>query len=302
MQNNTETIAKQGQRSNCLRAKNSFLKGRAKPPLIFTDLDGSLLDHENYSFAKAGPALRLITAKSIPLIINSSKTKAEILEIRSLLHNEHPFVVENGAAIFIPQDYFPGYTQSPLSCILLGASRSELLEVLKELRARYSFAFESFSDMGPAKIADVTGLTLKQATMANDRMGSEPLSWLGDDKSLAEFKKLLAKKHLSLVEGGRFWHVMGQVDKAEAMRWLQKQFQKAGSVDYLSIALGDSENDRRMLESADVAVVIKNCTGKHLALKEQGRQVIYTESPGAKGWNESIVQLFGGTKLEHKHE
>jgi len=298
MPNKTRTLV---QRPNCLTAQKTILNSCAKQPLIFTDLDGCLLNHDSYTFDEAWPALQLISAKSIPLIINSSKTETEILEFRRVLHNQHPFAVENGAAIFIPKDYFPGFKR-PLNAIRFGSSRRELLEALSDLRARYAFAFESFTDLGPAKIAELTGLTLQQATMANQRIGSEPLRWLGNDESLSEFKKLLARKKMSLVEGGRFWHVMGQVDKVLAMRWLLKQFRESAKADFLSIVLGDSENDRRMLEAADVAVVIKTSSGKHLAVEKQGSQVIYTESPGARGWNEAIVQLLERTEVEHQHE
>ena len=260
-------------------------------PLIFTDLDGSLLNHDNYSFIDAWPALRLIAAKSIPLIINSSRA----------LNNQHPFIVENGSAVFIPEQYFPGFNQ-PLNCVMLGPTRNELLKVLNDLRTRHRFLFESFTDLGPTEIAKLTGLTLMQARMANERIGSEPLRWLGDDKNLNEFKKILTKKGLSLVKGGRFWHVTGRVDKAQAMQWLLKQFQQTRKANFVCVGIGDSDNDRLMLESTDVAVVIKKITGKYLALKKQRNRVIFTEDPGAKGWNEAIEQLFKGTKLEQKHE
>ena len=74
--------------------------------IIFTDLDGTLLDHNTYSFKKAFPALRIIKKKKIPLIICTSKTKGEIEHYRKKLKNNHPFVSENGGAIFIPKDYF----------------------------------------------------------------------------------------------------------------------------------------------------------------------------------------------------
>ena len=63
--------------------------------IIFTDLDGTLLD-SGYSFRKAMPALRLIKEKDIPLVLCSSKTKTEIDYYRKKLENDHPFVSENG--------------------------------------------------------------------------------------------------------------------------------------------------------------------------------------------------------------
>ena len=74
--------------------------------LVFTDLDGSLLDHHNYDFIDAMPQLRSLERLEIPLIPASSKTRVEIEQLRQKLGNTHPFIVENGAAVFIPQGYF----------------------------------------------------------------------------------------------------------------------------------------------------------------------------------------------------
>ena len=74
--------------------------------VIFSDLDGCLLDRQTYSFEPAQAALRLIKGKIIPLILVSSKTRVEIEEYRRRLKNDHPFVSENGGAVFIPKGYF----------------------------------------------------------------------------------------------------------------------------------------------------------------------------------------------------
>ena len=74
--------------------------------LLITDLDGSLLDHDDYSYDPAKPVLQLLEEMRIPVILASSKTCAEMLELRAELGNEHPFIVENGAAIYVPQRYF----------------------------------------------------------------------------------------------------------------------------------------------------------------------------------------------------
>lgn len=73
-----------------------------KRQIIFTDLDGTLLDEVSYSCDQAQAALKLIAQSGTPLIFCSSKTHSEIERLRSRLHNAHPFITENGAGIFIP--------------------------------------------------------------------------------------------------------------------------------------------------------------------------------------------------------
>ena len=74
--------------------------------IVVSDLDGTLLDHETYSFDAARPALARLRQADVPLVLCTSKTRAEVESIRRSLDNEHPFIVENGGAVVIPLDYF----------------------------------------------------------------------------------------------------------------------------------------------------------------------------------------------------
>ena len=74
--------------------------------LIFSDLDGSLLDHYTYSFEPAKACLGMLETVNIPVVLVSSKTRKEIEALREVLGNTHPFIVEKGAAVFVPQAYF----------------------------------------------------------------------------------------------------------------------------------------------------------------------------------------------------
>src|SRR5437773_10603884 len=87
---------------------------------MFTDLDGTLLDPARYAFDEALPALTELRRRRIPLVLVSSKTRAELEPIRDELQNHEPFVAENGGAIFIPKEFFA----FPLAnAVLRGASQ-----------------------------------------------------------------------------------------------------------------------------------------------------------------------------------
>src|SRR5690606_30108664 len=70
--------------------------------VVFSDLDGTLLDHKSYSFEPARPALALLSARGIPLILASSKTEAEMRPIAVAMGIDHPMIVENGAGVAFP--------------------------------------------------------------------------------------------------------------------------------------------------------------------------------------------------------
>ncbi|MGZ3539253.1 MAG: HAD-IIB family hydrolase, partial [Thermodesulfobacteriota bacterium] len=107
--------------------------------VIFTDLDGTLLDRDTYSFEPAQPALHLILQRNIPLVLSSSKTRAEIELYRRKLENGHPFISENGGAIFIPKDYFsfqyPYNRETDGFFVLeLGTFYLHIIEVLESIK------------------------------------------------------------------------------------------------------------------------------------------------------------------------
>ena len=74
--------------------------------IVFTDLDGSLLDSTTYSFKAATPALNALREQGIPLVLVSSKTRAEMEPLRQRLGHCDPFIVENGGAVFVPHGLF----------------------------------------------------------------------------------------------------------------------------------------------------------------------------------------------------
>ena len=139
-----------------------------KKSIIFTDLDGTLLDYSNYSFEKALPALELIRQQSVPLILCSSKTRTEIECYRKKLANSHPFVSENGGGIFIPRKYFdfpPPVASYPIeeepdyNVIRLGARYSDLRKAVEELQ-REGFEIRGFGDMTAGELADMTNMNI----------------------------------------------------------------------------------------------------------------------------------------------
>ena len=85
-----------------IRFRTLLTRGKAAV-IVFSDLDGTLLEHDTYGFEAARPALDLLWGKNIPLILCSSKTRTEMEGYQKRLGIAGPFIVENGAGVYIPQ-------------------------------------------------------------------------------------------------------------------------------------------------------------------------------------------------------
>jgi mannosyl-3-phosphoglycerate phosphatase len=74
-------------------------------PLIFADLDGTLLNDDDFSYDEAKAALGRIRRQQIPLIFTTRKTRLEIERLQAAMEMPEPFIAGNGAAIFFPDGY-----------------------------------------------------------------------------------------------------------------------------------------------------------------------------------------------------
>lgn len=255
--------------------------------VVFTDLDGTLLDHHSYSWRAALPAMERLAANGIPLVLNSSKTAAEIRELQGAMGLRAPFIVENGAAVVIPAGCLNGIEEE---VVHFSASHPEVLRTLLVQREQGA-RFRGFSDLSASELAELSGLKEDEAARAKQRLGTEPLLWEGTEAELAQFRAALELAGLRLVQGGRFWHAMGTFDKAEGARFLLKRYQEFyGEAPMLTIALGDSPNDQRMLEEADIPVVIRGVSSDQVQLPSD-RHAMRSLKPGPEGWNECVLNL-----------
>ena len=261
--------------------------------LIFTDLDGTLLDGQTYDFSPALCALNLIRSLKIPLILVSSKTRAEIEDLRTRLSLEDPFIAENGAGAFFPgtfslpedQDYrqVKGY-----KLVLTGRPIDEVLSMAVPLKKEFDYT--GFSEMSARAIAAQTGLSLREAGLAARREFDEPIV-LKDPGQQEMFCKKANDMGLECVEGGRFIHLFVGGDKGKAVNIVIQAYRRLwGTVS--SIGLGDSPNDFPMLDAVDKPVLMaqKNATYRgDFAHSEY----LMADGFGPGAWNRVILSLVG---------
>ena len=245
--------------------------------LVFSDLDGTLLDHRTYAWQAAAPALERLRLAGCGVILASSKTAAEIAPMRDAMGlGDWPAIVENGG----------GLLES-------GADGTESAQTYWELRAaiaRLPQGFTGFGDMTPQEISDHTGLPSDDAARAQARQFSEPGLWTGQDADRDAFVTAAQDAGLTVQQGGRFLTLSFGGTKADRMDEVIDRYRPEHT-----LALGDAPNDVAMLERAEIAVVVANPASPGIPPLERedspgatrGR-IIRTKAEGPAGWAEAV--------------
>ncbi len=268
--------------------------GRQDPPhwVVFTDLDGTLLELETYAYGQTYSAVAHLRERQIPLIFCSSKTRVEQEFYRHELKVEDPFIVENGSAVIIPEDYFdftypyhqslPGY-----HIIELGTPVAEIRWAVAEIRTRLDLVCWGFADLSLAEISQLTGLDETAARRADRREYSETILKADfSPETFQPFRQALAQKGLDCVAGSKFYTITGLGgNKGQAALLLSDLFQrKFGNM--VTVGLGDGLNDEPLLAAVDYPFLVQRPGGDWAELRLPGLEKVAGVGPA--GWQRVI--------------
>jgi len=263
--------------------------------VVFTDLDGTLLDHDTHSFEAAAGALDLLSRMGIPVVISSSQTQAEIERLQEEMQFRHPFISENGGGLFIPSGYFPFPVPgrrgpSGNHVIAFGRPYGEVVAELHSRATRVGIPVSGFSDMSAEDVARECALPLPRAVLAKQRQYDEPFRILDPDpEASVRLCRELRRGKLHCTRGGRFHHVAGAVGKGPSASMLKAMYRRSAARPVLTVGLGDGLNDVPLLREVDLPVIVQNRSAG--ALEQLLRHVPrarVTDGEGPRGWAQAI--------------
>jgi mannosyl-3-phosphoglycerate phosphatase len=264
--------------------------------IIFTDLDGTLLDSETYSYGKSLAVINRLRENGIPIIFCSAKTRAEQEVYRRELGLFHPFIVENGGAIFIPRAYFPSpfdyhKVVDDLLAIELGIPYGKIRELLHKIKKENDFRFRGFGDMSAAEVAEMTGLNTEFAKLAKQREYDETVKFDLSGEEMSKVFEKIREAGLNWTRGGRFYDIMGGNDKGKAVEILTGLYRKMWG-EIKTVGLGDSLNDLPMLSVVDIPILVqkRDYSWEDINLPRLRK----VRGVGPEGWIRAIVEIFGG--------
>ena len=257
--------------------------------LVATDLDGTLLDRETYDFAPARPALDALREAQVPLVLCSSKTRAEMEPLAVAIGVPGPLVVENGGAVVTGS-----------SVLVMGTPREQLLAELPAVAREAGVRVRSFAQMSVGEVVALTGLPPDQAALAMRREYDEPFvveDPPGRDLEVdARLDRAARGRGLRVTHGGRVHHLTGPADKGRAVRALVLGW--PGGVQGEVLGLGDAANDLPLLLAVTRPIVMPRLDGTlDPALAERLRGKERAPAPGPSGWSAAVLAALAGEPL-----
>ncbi len=281
-------------------ATDRFAEPSMPQYVVFADLDGTLLDTGTASWEAAAPALQALRTHGIPLILVSSKTRAELEPLRRRLQHQDPFITENGAAVFVPQGLFTFPLErvrmkSSYDVIELGMPYHMLRDVLKQIEDAVETPLHGFGDLSADDITEITGLSHADATLAKMREYDEPFLLNGPHTLVEEVCRQIVSRGLRWTRAGELFHLTGDNDKGEAAEVLMRCYQReqrlrfqSGRVE--SVGIGNSIDDVPLLTVVDHPILVQRPDGSFDADVHLPR-LVRTRGVGAPGWNDALLRL-----------
>ncbi len=271
--------------------------------LIFTDLDGTLLDHKNYSYGDNKKFISSIINNQNDIIFNTSKTFSESSDLLNELNlTNMPFSTENGALLYFPKNRFKKIKNSfdygrywKIKIAKLSAMNWHKFLLKKQKKLKFLIA----QDLDSKILKKYTNLDNTSKMLK--REASQIILWQDSLINLKKFKhQVKQEKKGILIQGSRFMQISSVCNKRIAKNLISHVYdiQFHGKYSKNTIALGDSKNDIDMLNSASYPCLIKNPSGSFPKLRSNKKNIIKSSKLAPDGWRQVLYKL--NQTLENK--
>jgi mannosyl-3-phosphoglycerate phosphatase len=266
--------------------------------LIFTALEGVLLDPRTESFAEAEEALSELERRHVPLVLVTSRTRDEIEPVRRKMGHAHPFITESGGGIFFPDGYFnvkiPNAKRAGrYLCVAFGRPYKEVCSALDQVAEETGVGVAGFHHMSTREVAENTGLRPREAELARSREFDEPFFFTSaDEQAIARFVATAKERGFHARPGQTFWHFSSGCDAARAVRFLTKLFRDATRLKLRAVGIAPAAEDLPWLRAVDHVELL----GAVEADSEQPDMIQSTHrssdnASGPAGWNTAILNI-----------
>lgn len=269
--------------------------------VVVSGIDGGLLHPLTKDYDPARPAIAALARLGVPLVLCSSRPRAEVALVSRLFGLGAPMIVENGAALIVPAGHLlhgvpGGCWDGEYHVLQLGPPRERLREALAEVAAAARVEVRTVTDLRADDRFHRTGPAGPLAPTARGYEHTEPFV-LEREEDAASLAREAEARGLKVARGERLLYLCGGADKGLAVRTLLSLYEREGGLPR-AIALGTWQVDLPMLRAAHRPVVLPGPAGRLepclvAALPHAER----APRGGPEGWNDAVLAVLTGRHL-----
>ena len=271
--------------------------------IFFSDIDGTLINNNSFSYGKNIETIKELLQANHYVIFNSSKTFAEIDYILKSENLSIPFICETGGAVYCPRGFF-GESENKRGDYDVIFESAKISDFSKKIEPILSSEFKNeilfFNDMSIKMKERFSGLFDKDLERASRRDFSILFKWHAGDEKLNKLRDMLEDFNLTIIKGGRFFHICSNFNKYSAMKFiLTKISHNSPEQIYKTVGIGDSSNDIEMLNKTDYKCVVQSINNTSLIAGLTSKDFILSTTRAPEGWQECIDNVFDRTRGLH---
>ena len=260
-----------------------YLMKQKKQIIIFTDLDGSLLDKDTFKFDEIQEYFKELVSEDIKIIPNSSKTEAELSDFNKQYNFNLPFISENGSCIHGLNLIHKNLPKK----ISMGRPVDQIISIYNEiipndLKQQINFILK----LNYKEQEKIFGLPSNKMILATKRNYSLPIQFMGNEIKKKEFIKIINDVGLTAQTGGRMMNICDNVNKSKAMSKAVRLISKELEHEIITIGVGDNENDIEMIKQTNYPCLVKNDNFNSSLINIDN--LIKSSEPSPKGWSDVI--------------
>ena len=264
--------------------------------VIFSDIDGTFLDHDTFSEGDNFEILDKLVKCNHYVVFNSSKTFHEIKKMQDCHKTSFPFICETGGGIYCKdQNLESSSRRRDGYSIIYESKKVETFEddVRSEISRNFSNDLDIFDDIDMSEKKSLSSLSGENLELACNRDFSFLIKWRSNEKRFTLFQAVLRKLNLDIIKGSRFYHICSGHNKGKALLFFLDKLKLSSShKNYTTVGVGDSHNDIDMLSNVDYPCIVRSSDNHNLAKKIKNQNTIVSESSAPQGWEECINHVF----------
>jgi predicted mannosyl-3-phosphoglycerate phosphatase (HAD superfamily) len=249
----------------CLRQTSSIL---------FIAVD-SLIPVKGKSFAGLDEFTATLDHQGIPAVWVTSRSRLHFDEPRRKLGHTHPFIAEDGCAVYLPEDYFHLRPESVASkqqrnstvrlgrftCIPLAEALPAAAEALETLSEDTGVPVVTLRSLSPRELVQNTNLPHRDAELSRQRDFDEVFFFAGvSDQDVERFLTEGRRRKLQLRQHGVLWSVAIGASVQRGIRELSRLYDRALRYHAHSVGIATPEMARDLFPFCERTILLSGST------------------------------------------